>query len=100
MPDGFLVPGHSNGGVYIVKMDDDDITQTISTTKISTEPEGYFYHMGQWLDLNQDGRLDFLTARSNAQAGGGELVWFEHPKEGLEGTWNEHIVTRGPDVGI
>lgn len=42
-----------------------------------------------------------MTARSNAVAGGGQLVWFEHPKEGLTGaTWTEHVVTAGPDVGI
>jgi len=100
VPDGFLVPGHSNGGVYIVKMDETDVTQTVSTTKISTEPKGYFYHMGHWIDLNRDGRKDFLTARSNAKAGGGQLVWFEHPADGLEGTWTEHVVVDGPDVGI
>lgn len=100
VPDGFLVPGHSDGGVYIIKMDDSDITQTVSTTKISTEPKGYFYHMGHWIDLNNDGRKDFLTARSNAKEGGGQLVWFEHPAEGLEGEWTEHIITYGPDVGI
>lgn len=57
--------------------------------------------MGEWLDLNGDGRKDFLTARSNAKAGGGELVWFEHPAEGLtDATWTEHVVASGPDVGI
>jgi len=101
VPDGFLVPGHSNGGVYIIKMDDEDITQTVSTTKISEKKKGYFYHMGHWVDLNKDGRKDFLTARSNAKEGGGELVWFEHPEEGLtDATWTEHVVTAGPDVGI
>jgi len=57
--------------------------------------------MGEWVDMNNDGRLDFVTARSNAKAGGGELVWFEHPAEGLtDATWTEHVVTSGPDVGI
>jgi hypothetical protein len=100
VPDGFLVPGKSNGGVYVITMDDSDITQTVSTTKISTEDKGYFYHMGEWIDMNGDGRKDFLTARSNAKKNGGQLVWFEHPKEGLEGEWTEHIVCYGPDVGI
>jgi len=100
VPDGFLVPGHSNGGVYIIKMDEADLTQTVDTVKISTEEKGYFYHMGHWIDLNQDGRKDFITARSNAKAGGGQLVWFEHPAEGLSGTWTEHVVVEGPDVGI
>ncbi len=78
-PDGFLVPGKTNGGIYIMTMDQYDITKSTSVTKISTEPRGYFYHMGVWIDLNGDGRKDFITARSNAKAGGGQLVWFEHP---------------------
>jgi len=101
VPDGFLVPGHANGGLYIMRMDDTDLTKTEFVVKISEELDGYFYHMGEWLDLNGDGRLDFLTARSNAAPGGGQLVWFEHPEEGLTGaTWKEHVVTAGPDVGI
>ena len=57
--------------------------------------------MGKWVDMNGDGRKDFLTARSNAKPGGGELVWFEHPAEGLTKTpWIEHVVTSGPDIGI
>ena len=57
--------------------------------------------MGTWIDLNGDGRKDFITARSNAKAGGGELVWFEHPAGGLtDAVWIEHVVASGPDVGI
>ena len=57
--------------------------------------------MGEWIDMNGDGRKDFLTARSNAKKDGGELVWFEHPAEGLTtAAWTEHIVCKGPDVGI
>jgi len=100
VPDGFLVPGKSDGGVYIITMDPSNVTLTTSVTKISTEPKGYFYHMGYWVDLNGDGRKDFITARSNAKAGGGQLVWFEHPAEGISGIWTEHIVCSGPDVGI
>ena len=81
-------------------MDQYDITKSTSVTKISTEPRGYFYHMGVWIDLNGDGRKDFITARSNAKAGGGQLIWFEHPQEGLLGQWTEHFVCEGPDVSI
>lgn len=52
VPDGFLVPGHSDGGVYVLKMDDSDVTHMISKNKISHEPKGFFYHMGEWIDLN------------------------------------------------
>ncbi len=82
-------------------MDANDITLTTGTHKISPKKDGYFYHMGEWVDMNGDGRKDFITARSNAKAGDGELVWFEHPAEGLtSSTWTEHIVSKGPDVGI
>ena len=69
VPDGFLVPGKSDGGVYIVRMDGENLTQTVDTIKISAPKSGYFYHMGYWVDLNGDGRKDFITARSNAKAG-------------------------------
>jgi hypothetical protein len=49
--------------------------------------------------MNGDGRLDYVTARSNAKANQGELIWLEHPEEGLQKTpWNEHLITQGPDV--
>ena len=60
---------------------------------------GYFYHVGFWIDLNGDGRKDYLTARSDAKEDGGELVWFEHPVGGFKTTpWNEHLLTKGPDA--
>jgi hypothetical protein len=63
--------------------------------------DGYFYHMGFWIDLNGDGRKDFLTAKCNAKAGQGKLVWYEHPVGGLDTeNWTEHIIATGPDVGI
>ena len=77
------------------------LTTVKETNKISADKDGFFYHMGEWIDLNGDGRKDFLTARSNAKAGEGELVWFEHPADGLAATpWAEHVVATGPDVGI
>ena len=102
VPDGFLVPGKSNGGVYIVRMDATNLTQTVDTVKISQEKKGFFYHMGYWVDLNGDGRKDFISARSNAKAGEGELLWLEHPKDGLDSgaAWTEHVLGNIADVGI
>ena len=49
--------------------------------------------------MNGDGRLDFVTARSNAKADQGELIWLEHPSEGLQKTpWAEHLIVSSPDV--
>jgi hypothetical protein len=66
VPDGFLVPTKTNGGLFAVRIDPKDITKTTGTVEISANKKGYFYHMGYWVDLNGDGRKDFLTARSNA----------------------------------
>ena len=57
--------------------------------------------MGFWVDLNGDGRKDFITARSNAKAGEGELLWLEHPEAGLtDEAWTEHVLGNMADVGI
>ena len=101
VPDGFLVPGKSNGGVYIVRMDATDLTKVTNTVTISKK-KGYFHHMGFWVDLNGDGRKDFITARSNAKAGEGELLWLEHPEGGLDSgeMWTEHVLGNMADVAI
>ena len=58
--------------------------------------------MGYWVDLNGDGRKDFITARSNAKKGHGELVWLEHPEDGLDSTdsWSEHVLGNLADVSF
>lgn len=83
-------------------MDGSDITKTVKTVTLTNNKDGYFYHMGFWIDLNGDGRKDFLTAKCNAEAGQGKLVWYEHPAEGLSASanWTEHVITTGPDVDI
>lgn len=98
VPDGFLVPGHSNGGLYVLRMDEADATVVKDQVALASGKRGYFYHKGEWIDLNGDGRKDLLTARSNAKAGGGELLWLEHPSEGLDGEWTEHVIGPFADV--
>ena len=104
VPDGFLVPGHTNGGMYVVRMDESDITKTTQTVKLTEKVKGeeWFYHMGYWQDLNGDGRKDLITARSNAKAGEGSLLWLEHPEGGLDSgePWVEHILCNCADVSI
>lgn len=100
VPDGFLVPGHTDGGVYILDMDHTDVTKSLGKYTLSKK-KGYFHHMGFWVDLNGDGRKDFLTARSNAKAGEGELLWLEHPEGGFKTeNWTEHVLNNMADVGI
>merc|ERR1719183_1945266 len=104
IPDGFLVPGHSDGGIYIITIDNEDITKVTGTYTMAHNKDGYFYHMGSWVDMNKDGRKDFVTAKTNSKVDGGSLVWYEHPEGGLSADmaqWTEHVITTpGPDVGI
>ena len=81
VPDGFLPPGKTDGNIYVLKLADSQSQQTLY--QISPHKSGFFYHMGVWVDIDGDGRKDYLTARSNAQAGKGELVWYKHPVDGL-----------------
>jgi hypothetical protein len=101
VPDGFLVPLKTNGGIYVIEMDDTDLTAVERVVKLTEDKHGYFHHMGEWIDMNGDGRLDFVTARSNAKKDHGELIWLEHPEEGLDAApWAEHLITMGPDVAF
>lgn len=85
----------------MLRMDAEDVTEVTEKVQISPSKDGFFYHMGFWVDMNGDGRKDFITARADAHEGDGELVWFEHPEGGLDvSPWVEHVVTKGPDVGI
>lgn len=99
VPDGFLVPFHTKGAVYVLEVSEQDPSVKTGLTKLTTDKAGYFYHTGNWVDMNGDGRLDFITARSNAKAGQGELLWLEHPADGLATyPWTEHVIDQGPDV--
>jgi len=95
VPDGFLPPGKGDGNVFILVNEAGKwVNHQISKLK-----SGYFYHTGEWIDIDGDGLKDFVTARTNAKAGSGELIWFKHPAEGLAKLpWTENLITAGPDV--
>lgn len=98
VPDGFIVPTHKTGGLYIIKLDGDN--NPTGQYKISADKENYFYHTGEWHDFNGDGKLDLLTARTDGVKGDGQLLWFENPGVALtsDQEWKEHVITEGPDV--
>lgn len=108
VPDGFLVPGKSTGGIYFLGCDPSrhGRRQTASTPiELTTRKEGWFYHMVAWRDMNGDGRLDALTARAHKPLigeGEGELLWLEQPASAplTSVPWKEHVVVSGPDVII
>jgi hypothetical protein len=63
---------------------------------------GWFYHKGELIDMNGDGRLDIVTSRCaysvepwNPKTG--KLVWLENPGLLDSTPWTEHAIQDGPD---
>ena len=80
-------------------MDPSVLTTVTKAVRLAPEKSGYFYHMGNWVDMNNDGRKDYIIARTDGKPGKGELIWLEHPEDGIASVpWTEHLITTGPDV--
>ncbi|XP_070564037.1 uncharacterized protein [Ptychodera flava] len=97
---GFLVPTKHDGAINTInpKVDGVPAPHTI----ISIDPGGnpWFYHRVEWVDMNNDGLKDALTARARDVGGGtyvGELVWFENSGSLNPAPWVPHFVIDGPD---
>lgn len=95
---GFLVPGKATGAVSVTKLGGNDT----SVIKLSHDKKEYFYHMCTFIDFNNDGLLDILTARATKPllgAGSGELLWLEQPaSNATSNEWKENVLFSGPDV--
>jgi len=98
VPDGFLPPGKSDGGMFLC-----DRSGTVH--RISEFQSGAFYHEVEWHDFNGDGMEDILTVR--AIKGGsffrptfrGEMLWYENPgRSQMLNLWTQHKIVDGPDV--
>ena len=44
--------GTPNGAIYFVHVSSSDMTKTLGTYKMTPDKEGYYYHSGEWVDLN------------------------------------------------
>ncbi|CAE7036232.1 RH40 [Symbiodinium natans] len=106
---GFLVPTHTTGGVYILEASTQPTTLK-EPVKISKDlsgrlpDSGWFYHQAHFVDMDGDGRQDVLTARCEYgvwpwDKKQGELVWLKQPaKDALNGQpWEERELGPGPD---
>ena len=106
VPDGFLMPGQSDGGLYAIPNPNNPESQPI---RITARKEGWFYHKAEYIKL-PGGKEGIITARANKPLIGraqGELVWLTVPtKEELDDSfkkkeskpWRETVIAKGPDV--
>lgn len=80
VPDGFLTPGQSNGGLFLVRNPSDPSSRP---HRITAEKSGWFYHRAIHVRLPH-GKEGILTARAKKEvtsAGQGELVWIPLPED-------------------
>ncbi|GAB5032223.1 afg1-family atpase [Nannochloropsis oceanica] len=102
--DGFLMPGRSDGGLYVVQ---DPGKPSEKVTSLTRHKPGWFYHKATWVDLlGPGGRPCLLTARATkpffAQTEG-ELVLLMQPEGPFplaewNTPWEEVVLVKGPDV--
>ena len=80
VPDGFLTPGQSNGGLYLVRNPSDPKSRA---HRITSSRDDWFYHRAVHLRM-PGGKEGILTARARKVAGekgNGELVWICLPDD-------------------
>lgn len=97
--DGFLFPGKRTGGIHLVKVSDG---LSVDITKVTEDKDSWFYHHSEWADMNLDGILDLVAARSVSPFVFGstdsELVWIKNNGDGTFGS--TQVITKGPGVAF
>jgi len=79
VPDGFLMPGQSDGAIYAIR--DPDNPNSVPV-RITAQKKGWFYHRAVHVKL-PGGEEGILTARARKSLlgrGDGELVWLAVPE--------------------
>eukprot|EP01038_Epipyxis_sp_PR26KG_P014638 gene14638-19661_t len=99
IPDGFLMPGQNDGGLYAIRDPHDSKSKPV---RISAPKHGWFYHRAIYIKL-PNGNEGILTARAHKPLFGkgmGELIWLVAPNNtnSIDSPWIESILIEGPDV--
>lgn len=92
---GFLVPGKNNGGIWFQQKGTENLVQIFAA-------KGFFYHIAQFYDVNQDGKMDILTcraAKSTFGGGSGDLTYLQPvDRANPLGLWTETVIGKGCDT--
>jgi hypothetical protein len=110
--DGFATPIARDGCLAIFDITGDSIDQDAMffvskccgqqgalTTK-------WYYHVTKFIDMDKDGDLDIVTARSSGATNpldpkDTQLLWFENPGKSYNvgnRNWNEHVISVGNNI--
>jgi len=101
--DGFLVPGHATGTIYLQPVPTLKSQKPMSPFAIAPKKSYWYYHDAQWVDMDGDGLLDIIAARAYTNVIGqsdGELIWLQQPADATKITseWKITSLQKGPDI--
>jgi len=94
--DGSTIFGKTTGSVYISDVKDFSFPATYDIGKgVIPIPTTYMFASGLWKKVDNNGRTDFMTCRSQIEAGMlkvSQLVWLDHPTGGMTGNWAVNVL--------
>ncbi|XP_070563363.1 uncharacterized protein [Ptychodera flava] len=102
---GFMVAGKMAGYVGLLNPKKHGMPDVPNVISVNPGDVPWFYHRVEWIDMNNDGLKDALTARTFVEdetsdyVYHADLVWFQNPG-GLSTTstpWQLHVLVDGPD---
>lgn len=101
--DGFLVPGHATGSMYLQPIHTSIDAPKLAPVKLAEEETNWYYHAAYWADVDGDGLLDIIAGRAYTNVIGktdGQLVWLKQPSsiEYIDKPWSLSILQKGPDI--
>jgi len=92
---GFFLAGKDNGTVALIDMQDPENPVVHNLTPFASDKK-WFYHRVLWMDMNNDGHMDAITARAYGagdHADEAQLLWLENPGfDHPSANWQEHII--------
>lgn len=92
--DGATQLGKRRGAIYVTDIGDFNFPATYDISS-GVAPGEWIYHTALWKFVNTDQRIDLLACRVQIDEGlirFAELVWLEHPLQGINRNWQIRVL--------